>query len=83
MGSQIAEDVPGMEIEHADLVCKLVAESGKRNAEILLLPEYGLSSTSRDLVSRSCHRQKRSLAWWYAVCPRAPTITDTSSTTRS
>src|SRR5690242_1357252 len=24
--------------------------SGKRNAEVLLLPEYGLSSTSRDLV---------------------------------
>jgi hypothetical protein len=49
-GATYANHGPKDHQSHADLVCKLIAESGKRNAEILLLPEYGLSSTSRDLV---------------------------------
>jgi len=35
---------------HADPRVHAHCRIGKRNAEILLLPEYGLSSTSRDLV---------------------------------
>lgn len=35
---------------HADLVLQLISAAGAQNAEILVLPEYGLASTSRDLV---------------------------------
>jgi hypothetical protein len=35
---------------HAGLVRELISASGAANAEILLLPEYGLASASRDLV---------------------------------
>lgn len=35
---------------HASLVSELISASGAADAEILLLPEYGLASTSKDLV---------------------------------